>query len=388
MSSSTTSMIEPSAGTPEESSAVRGTLAGTESQWQLIRRRFKQHRMARISLYILIVFAICALFANFLAPKDPLKVQARYTYAPPQGLHFIDHDENGDWSIKPHVYGYKVEVEPEALRRVFVIDPSKKIYLKWFVEGHDYKLLGLFPSNIHLFGPERKRDPLYILGSDRLGRDMLSRLLLGTRISLSVGIVGVILSLFFGVLIGGLAGFYGGWFDAITQRTIEFLRSLPTIPLWMALASAMPSDWSPLRVYFVITLILSLLGWTELARVVRGRFLALKDEDYVAAALYDGASHVRVVMRHMVPAFTSHIITAASLAIPGMILAETALSFLGLGLQSPVVSWGVLLQEAQNIRVLATAPWLLAPGLAIVIAVLAMNFVGDGLRDAADPYAR
>lgn len=384
----TTTLTEPSADLPEESSTVRGTLAGTESQWQLIRRRFRQHRMARVSLYILMVFAFCAIFANFLAPKDPLKVQARYTYAPPQGLHLIDHDEAGNWSLKPHVFGYKVEVEPEALRRVFVIDPSKKIYLDWFVEGHDYKLLGLFPTNIHLFGPERKRDPLFLLGSDRLGRDMLSRLLLGTRISLSVGVVGVILSLFFGVLIGGLAGFYGGLFDAVTQRTIEFLRSLPTIPLWMALASAMPSDWSPLRVYFVITLILSLLGWTELARVVRGRFLALKDEDYVSAALYDGASHVRVVMRHMVPAFTSHIITAASLAIPGMILAETALSFLGLGLQSPVVSWGVLLQEAQNIRVLATAPWLLAPGLAIVVAVLAMNFVGDGLRDAADPYAR
>lgn len=380
-----TTVIDPTA---DDSSQMRSTLAGTESQWQLIRRRFRQHRMARLSLYILMLFIICAVFANFLAPQDPLKVQARYTYAPPQSLHLIDRDENGDWSLRPHVYGYKVEVEPEALRRVFVIDPSRKIYLQWFTEGHDYKLFGLIPSNIHLFGPERKRDPLFLLGSDRLGRDMLSRLLLGTRISLSVGLVGVVLSLVFGVIIGGLAGFYGGWFDAITQRTIEFLRSLPTIPLWMALAAAMPSDWSPLRVYFVITLILSLLGWTELARVVRGRFLALKDEDYVMAALYDGASHLRVVMRHMVPAFTSHIITAASLAIPGMILAETALSFLGLGLQSPIVSWGVLLQEAQNVRVLATAPWLLAPGVAIVVAVLAMNFVGDGLRDAADPYAR
>lgn len=373
---------------PDEKSELRSSLAGTESQWQLIRRRFRQHRMARISLYVLMVFVFCALFANFLAPKDPLKVEARYTYAPPQTLNLIDRDENGGWSLRPHVYGYKVEVEPEALRRVFVIDPSRKIYLKWFAEGHEYRLLGLIPTNIHLFGPERKRDPLFLLGSDRLGRDMLSRLLLGTRISLSVGLVGVVLSLFFGVIIGGLAGFYGGWFDAITQRTIEFLRSLPTIPLWMALAAAMPSDWSPLRVYFVITLILSLIGWTELARVVRGRFLALKDEDYVMAALYDGASHYRVVMRHMVPAFTSHIITAASLAIPSMILAETALSFLGLGLQSPVISWGVLLQEAQNVRVLATAPWLLTPGIAIVVAVLAMNFVGDGLRDAADPYSR
>ncbi|WP_226781609.1 ABC transporter permease [Oceaniglobus trochenteri] len=360
--------------------------AGTESQWQLIRRRFSKHRLAMISLVILALFGFVALFAGFISPNDPGDVKARYTFAPPQGLHFIDRTEEG-WSFRPYVYGYDVEIDPVALRRTFVIDEEKKIYLTFFKRSWEYKLFGLIPTDLHLIGPEKTRDPLYIFGADRLGRDMFSRVAYGTQISLSVGLVGVIMSLVLGVIIGGAAGYFGGWFDAATQRVIEFLRSLPTIPLWMGLAAAMPSGWSPLQTYFAITLILSFLGWTELARVVRGRFLALNGEDYVAAARYDGCSHGRVIVRHMVPAFTSHIITAASLAVPGMILAETALSFLGLGLQAPVISWGVLLQEAQNIRTLATAPWLLVPGAAIVIAVLAMNFVGDGLRDAADPYA-
>ncbi|WP_253913126.1 ABC transporter permease [Pseudoruegeria sp. HB172150] len=383
-------MASPDIHEPAMSSQVEGASdyipVGTESQWQLIRRRFRRHRLAVASLWVIALFLLVAIFAEFLSTNDPHDVQARYTYAPPQRLHFIDVQEDSGWRIQPHVFGYKVEVEPEALRRVFKIDEEKKIYVRFFVEGHDYNLFGLIPMNRHLIGTENPRDPLFLLGSDRLGRDVLSRLIYGTRISLSVGVIGVILSLVLGVVIGGLAGFYGGFFDAATQRTIEFLRSLPSIPLWMGLAAAMPPSWSALQVYFAITIILSLLGWTELARVVRGRFLALKGEDYVSAAIYDGASNLRVVLRHMVPAFTSHIITAASLAVPGMILAETALSFLGLGLQAPVISWGVLLQEAQNVRVLATAPWLLAPGAAIVIAVLAMNFVGDGLRDAADPY--
>lgn len=370
------------------SNAPRGVAVGTESQWQLIRARFRRHRLAMVSLYVIVLLLLVSIFTEFLAPNDPNLVQARYTYAPPQGISLIDRDDDGGWRLRPHVSGYTVEVDPVALRRTFVVDESEKIYLTFFARGHEYNLFGLIPTDIHLFGTENAGEPLFILGSDRLGRDVLSRLIYGTRISLSVGLVGVILSLVLGVVIGGLAGFYGGLFDAATQRVIEFLRSLPSIPLWMGLAAAMPRDWSPLQNYFAITIILSFLGWTELARVVRGRFLALKGEDYVSAALYDGASNLRVVIRHMVPAFTSHIITATSLAVPGMILAETALSFLGLGLQAPVISWGVLLQEAQNIRVLATAPWLLAPGVAIVVAVLAMNFVGDGLRDAADPYSK
>ncbi|MCB0141068.1 MAG: ABC transporter permease, partial [Caldilineaceae bacterium] len=240
--------------------------------------------------------------------------------------------------------------------------------------------------NIHLIGPEDPDAPMYLLGADRLGRDLLSRLIYGTRISMTIGLVGVALSFVLGILLGGISGFYGGAIDNLIQRVIEFIRSIPSVPLWMALAAAVPSDWSPLRIYFMITIILSLIGWTGLARVVRGRFLAMRTEDFVMAARLDGSNELRTIWKHMVPSFFSHIIASLTLAVPGMIIAETALSFLGLGLRPPVVSWGVLLQEAQNIRSVATAPWLLIPGLAVVVTVLALNFLGDGLRDAADPY--
>jgi peptide/nickel transport system permease protein len=359
-----------------------------ESQFGLMWRRFKRHKLALVSLWIVGLFYLVALLAEFIAPVDPSDYSARYTYAPPQGLHFLAQGEDGSWQFGPFVYGYKTEIDPVALRRTFVIDETVRLPVSFFAQSEPYMLAGIIPMSVKLMGVENPRDPFYILGADRLGRDLLSRLIHGTRISLSIGLAGVTLSLFFGIIIGGFAGYYGGWFDTAVMRVVEFIRSMPTIPLWLGLAAAMPKDWSALQTYFAITLILSLIGWTELARVVRGRFLSLRTEDFVTAAQLDGASDWRIITRHMVPSFMSHIIAAATLAIPGMILAETALSFLGLGLQAPIVSWGTLLQDAQNIRTLATAPWLLLPGVCVVVIILSMNFFGDGLRDAADPHGR
>ena len=357
------------------------------TQWQLMWWRFRKHRLAMTSLVIVILIYLVALLAEFLAPFTPDEFQADYTYAPPQRLHLFLETGNG-LRFQPWVYGYKVEIEEEALRRVFVPDAEVIHEIGFFVSGVPVTLFGFLETDRHLVGPKDPEAPMFLFGADKLGRDMLTRMIYGTRISMSIGLVGVALSLILGILLGGLSGFLGGQVDNIIQRVIEFIRSVPTIPLWMGLAAALPTDWPPLRIYFGITVILSFIGWTELARVVRGRFLALRTEDFVIAAHLDGVGQMRIILHHMVPSFLSHIIAALTLAIPNMILAETSLSFLGLGLRPPIVSWGVLLQEAQNIRTVATAPWLFATGGAVFIAILALNFVGDGLRDAADPYAR
>ncbi len=261
-------------------------------------------------------------------------------------------------------------------------------FIRFFAKGFEYRLLGLFTTDIHLLGldTEETPTPFYPLGTDRMGRDLWSRLMYGTRISLSIGLVGVAMSLFLGILLGGMSGYYGGSIDLTIQRVIEFLRSIPTIPLWLALGAAVPLEWSVVQVYFAITVILSLLGWTGLAREVRGRLLAMREEDFILAARFSGSNELRIIFRHMIPSFMSHIIAAITLAIPAMILAETALSFLGLGLRPPAISWGILLFEAQNLQAVAGAPWLLLPGLVVIVAILAFNFLGDGLRDAADPY--
>jgi peptide/nickel transport system permease protein len=356
------------------------------SQWKLMYWRFRKHKLAVVSFFVLCFLYFVAIFAEFIAPYDHNKQNTKLLFVPPRRIRFVD--EQGNFSLRPFVYGLVQQVDTATLRKTYVEDTGTKIYIHFFVHGDPYKLWGLFESDLHLFGLEGNDRTLFLLGSDRMGRDMLSRVIHGSRISLSVGFVGVIISLVLGVIIGGISGYYGGVVDIAVQRLIEFIRSIPTIPLWMALAAALPVYWPPLKVYFAILVILSFIGWTGLARVVRGRFLALREEDFVMAARLAGASEWRIIVRHLVPSFLSYLIANLTLAIPGMILGETALSFLGVGLRPPAVSWGVILNEAQKLRVVAQAPWLLLPGAFIVLAVLAFNFVGDGLRDAADPYAR
>ena len=353
------------------------------SQWKLVWWRFKRHRVAILATAVIILFYFVGAFAEFFAIHEPTDDYAQRAFLPPQRVRFD--------GVRPFVYGITSGRDPETLRRVHQVDESAKHYLRFFVQGYDYKLLGLFSTNRHLIGADTNDTsapiPVYLLGSDRMGRDMWSRLMIATRISMSVGLVGVGLSLFLGILLGGLSGYRGGLIDVIIQRVIEQIRSMPTIPLWLALAAAIPQDWSILRTYFAITVILSLIGWTTLAREVRGRFLSMREEDFVTAARVYGSGQLRVIFRHMLPSFYSHIIAATTLAVPAIIIAETSLSFLGLGLKPPAISWGVLMYEAQNIETVSLAPWLLLPGAFVVVSVLSFNFMGDGLRDAADPYS-
>ena len=337
-------------------------------------------------LVVTAVLYLVAMVPGFFAVNDPSQQNTRSAFHPPQGLHLIDTAADGSWSIKPYIHPYVLKRDPQTLAAVYKEDSERKVYLQLFAEGYEYSVLGLFHSTTHLFASENTRQPLFFFGADRLGRCVYSRIMVGTQISLSVGLVGVFLALTIGIVLGGISGYYGGRIDFVIQRVIELVLSLPTIPIWLAASAAVPQNWPATLNYFMITLILSLTGWAQLARVVRGRFLSLRTEEFVTAARLDGASEGRIIFRHMLPSFASHIIASISLAIPAMILAETSLSFLGLGLQPPTISWGVLLREAQNIRSIATAPWLFAPGAAVVIAVIALNFLGDGLRDASDPY--
>ncbi len=351
------------------------------SQWQLMWWKLKRHKLALVSGFILLCMYVSILFVEIIAPYNLHTGNDDATYAPPQGVHLF---HEGDF-IGPFVYRREATLNMETFTREYTDDLTSPQKIRFFCRADEYKFWGLIEADIHLFCPPENGD-LYLLGTDRLGRDMFSRMMYGARISLTIGLIGIAISFAFGIIIGGLAGYYGGWVDFIVQRSIEIIRSFPELPLWMALSAILPVNWSPILIFFGITVILAMLDWTGLARAVRSKLLALREEDYCTAAELMGAKPKRIIGRHLLPGFSSHLIASASLSVPNMILGETALSFLGLGLRPPVTSWGVLLNEAQNINVVALYPWLIIPVFNVVIVILAFNFFGDGLRDAADPY--
>ena len=360
------------------------TSSYTASQWQLMWWKFRKHRIAVWSATVLLVLYLAAVFCEFLAPYSLSFQDTSYTYAPPQRLHFTSEEGFHLW---PFVYSLKGQRNPETLQKSYQEDLTQKYPIRLLAKGQTYKFWGLFKMDRHLIGVD-SGGTLFLLGTDSMGRDLLSRIIYGSRISLTIGLLGVSLSFFLGLSIGAISGYFGGWVDDLIQRMIEILRSFPQIPLWLALSAALPSSWSALQIYLGITIVLSIIGWTGLARQVRSKILSLREEDFATAALLVGASQTRIMWHHLLPSFMSHIIVSLTLAIPAMIIGETSLSFLGLGLRPPITSWGVLLKEAQNMRTIAFYPWLLSPAVFVILTVLVFNFMGDGLRDAADPYER
>lgn len=352
------------------------------SQWDLMWRKFKRNKLAVIGGIVIFVMYFVIFMGDFFTPYDMSEKHFSYITAPPQMIHIIDEDGLS----RPYVHPLKMEMDLETMQRVYKVDKTQKNYVYFFIRNdYEYKLLGLFKTNLHLF--DTKEGEVFIFGTDKFGRDMLARILMGGRVSLSIGLLGVTISILLGSTLGTISGYYGGIIDMIIQRIIEFLKSFPQIPLWMALAAALPPDWSSIKVYFGIVTILAFLGWTGLARAVRGKIIAYREEEYILAAKAAGSKNGWIIFRHLIPSALSHIIVVATLSVPGMILGEASLSFLGLGIKPPMTSWGVLLQEAQNVRTIAIHPWLFIPGIFIIVVILAFNFLGDGIRDAADPFS-
>lgn len=351
---------------------------------QLMWRRFCRNNPAMIGGVFLLIMYFMMVFSGFISPYGVRQTHEKFPGAAPNKLRFID--VNGNFFIRPFVYGYKRTVDPKTFKATFTEDTRAVYQMKFFIKGAEYDILGIFKSDIHLFGVDEP-GKIFLLGTDITGRDLLTRILYGSRVSLTVGLVGVALSLIVGTILGVMAGFYGGVFDMILQRIVEVLQSFPQVPLWLALASAVPPNWDPIKVYFGITVVLSIVSWGGLARQVRGKVLSLRESTYVTAALYSNCSNWRIITRHLLPNTLSHVLVVATLSVPGMILGETALSFLGLGIRPPMTSWGVLMADMQSLRVFLTQPWLITPAAFVVSVIIAFNFLGDGIRDAADPFA-
>ena len=354
------------------------------SQWSLMMRKFRKHKLAMASTIILLFFYIVAIFGNFVAPQGTEQYDGKYVNCGPTPVHWF-HDGK---FMGPFVYGLKTERDPETYMLMFTEDTEAVYKIKFFTqgaEGGEYKLFGLIPSNLHLFEAEGD-GRVFLFGTDSMGRDLFSRVVLGAQISLFIPVVGMLLTLVLGLFMGSLAGYFGGWVDTVIQRLVEVVRSFPQVPLWMALSAAIPKTLKPAQVFMLMTLILSLISWPDLSRVVRSKFISVKKEDYIMAARISGAPVDKVITRHMIPSFTSYIIVNMTMSIPGLIIGETTLSFLGLGLRSPATSWGVLLQETNKLETIMFYGWKLIPMLFVFLTVLAFNFMGDGLRDAADPY--
>lgn len=378
-------MTVPLEGHAQTSTEAIASASPAESVRALMWRRFARNRLALVGAWLLLLMYLSALFAGFLAPYSPRTTFDTSVAVSPQWPRFIDAEGRAHW--RPFVYASTTALDPETFEKILKQDTSRTYPVTFFAKGEPYKLFGFIPADRHLFGVDAPAT-IFLFGTDPLGRDLFSRVLYGAQISLTVGLVGVVLTLLIGTVVGLLTGYFGGWFDSVTQRFIEVLLAFPQIPLWLALAALVPPTWSSIRVYFMISLVLSIVSWGSLARQVRGMVLSLREEDFVRAARYANARPGRIVWRHLLPNTLSHIIVIATLSIPGMILGETGLSFLGLGIRPPMISWGLLLSDAQHVRVLLQQPWLLLPALYVIITIISFNFVGDGLRDAADPFSK